>query len=97
MQLILIGDKYFLATRECTKHPKITTVAVQGLDNTCADHSGCRVNKRDLQDLLQGPQTTTTQESEVVNEFKKQLESFSTPHLVWSNQTRGTGNDCLAL
>lgn len=51
------GNKNFLATCECTKHPKITTVAVQGLDTTCADYSECHINKGDLLDLLQGLKT----------------------------------------
>ncbi len=45
-------NNHFLATCECTKLPKITTVAVQGLDNTCAVYSKCQVSKGNLLDLL---------------------------------------------
>lgn len=33
------GKKYFLATCGCAKHIKITSVAIQGLDNTYVYHS----------------------------------------------------------
>lgn len=42
------GKRHFLATCERTKHTKITTVAVQGLDNTCANCPECQINKQDL-------------------------------------------------
>lgn len=42
------GKRHFLATCERTKHTKITTVAAQGLDNTCANCPECQINKQDL-------------------------------------------------
>lgn len=56
MQLLLRDEKYFLATCESTKHPEITSVALQGLYNTCADHSEYQVNRGNLLGLLQGLQ-----------------------------------------
>lgn len=55
------GNKSILATYGCTKHPKITAVAVWGRGNTCADSDQSLINTGGiLLDQLQ--QLRTTQE-----------------------------------